>query len=464
MIQSIMQGASPNATGADRLAAGDALKNATGSTEFRPGDFIQSLVNFNPRDMYISATGGADVRTEAWDQGGNKYVKVFNQRKTTQNPNGEFRRYETIDGKALSSEDLKGKLIVSQVEVPLTQRPFYEAQGVTAKDVASSTAKNWLNIQNTSAAASLAAPELQAIAQQNTELLKKLQPLSVDPQTRSLLAGVGELRTGNTQQLNSDIQKLQELRNGHGDTKDFSDLKKTNAGITMGLNYNDGRVINTATGKTATDEDINKNIQSAQSQMGTSSAVSARKDDLMQRAQALALQGKIQNFDSLQEYINNEYKKAGLIASIEKHGGIGIAKPNLDYQTGDSFSLAFTKNELDKSYADLAAHYANKVTQAQQTLGGNIPAIGQVENTISSDPVVKQRKLAAKNNIAEFEKTIIPTQEVINQQTTPVGLLNQPQAQAPQAPKVPPVQVKQQGPTGSKPPKPVAKTMADYFK
>ena len=54
MIQSIMSAASPNATGEDRLAAAQQLKNASGSEEFRGGDFIQSLISGKPRDMYLS--------------------------------------------------------------------------------------------------------------------------------------------------------------------------------------------------------------------------------------------------------------------------------------------------------------------------------------------------------------------------------------------------------------------------
>lgn len=438
MVKAIAAAAQPNATPENRVAAADALKNATGSTEFRGGDFLQSLANLNFRDMYISATGGSDVRTEAWDQNGNKYIKVFNQRITKQNPYGEFRRYETVDGKVLTPEEQQGKVIVSQVEVPLTLRPFYEAQNVTAKDVASATGQNWLNLQKTAAAANLAAPELKAITDQNALLLPKLQGMSVNPQTRALLAGVSELRTGNTQQLKSASEKLKEFANGKGTSKEWADFKNSNGGITVGLNYNEGKGLSNSDGSTTTNTDIDKNVQSFASQMGSSNAVQARKDDLMQRAQALALDGKIENFDALQQYINNEFKKASLIASIEKHGGIGIAKPNLDFQTGDSFSLAYTKNELDKAYADLASHYGNTVAQSQKILNGTVPAIGQIEKIISSDPFVTKRKKDAIDNIANFEKTIAPTQAEINKQGLNPNLLNQPEAQTPKSPSVPP--------------------------
>lgn len=425
-IQSIFAAANPNASGEDRLNAAAALKNAAGSEEFRGGDFIQSLIKGNVRDAYISATGGADVRTRAWDQDGKEYVKVFNQRASNVNPYGEVRRYETLDGKPVDEASLKGKLITSQVEIPLTQQPFFQAQGLTAKDVAQSQSRSWINNQEIASAATLAVPELKALTADNRRVLKELQPMSVDPTTRSLLAGASEIRTGNSQQLQQASEKLKEFAKGKGTSAEFADFAKKNGGLTMGLNYNEGKGFTNSKGDTASENDLERNIQSTRNTMGSSSEVTARKNDLLERAQALALKGDLKNFNLVQRYINNQYKTANLIGGIEKKGGIGVAKPNLEFQTGDSFALAFTKNELDDAYADLADVVAKTVSLAQNELKGKIPALGDIEKAIATNPYVNSRKKQAFKDIEEFEKQNAATQAAISASQPSPTLLAQP--------------------------------------
>jgi hypothetical protein len=454
-IQSIFSAANPNATGDDRLAAAAALKNAAGSEEFRGGDFIQSLIKGNVRDAYISATGGADVRTRAWDQDGKEYVKVFNQRASNVNPYGEVRRYETLDGKPVDEASLKGKLITSQVEIPLTQQPFFQAQGLTAKDVARAQSTSWINNQEISSAATLAVPELKSLTLDNRRVLKELQPMSVDPTTRSLLAGASEIRTGNTQQLQQASERLKEFAKGKGTSAEFADFAKKNGGLTMGLNYNEGKGFTNSKGDTASENDLERNIQSTRNTMGSSSEVTARKNDLLERAQALALKGDLKNFNLVQRYINNQYKTANLISNIEKKGGIGVAKPNLEFQTGDSFSLAFTKNELDDAYADLADVFAKTVGLAQTELKGKIPALGEIEKAIASNPFIKERKQRAFQDIEKFEKENAATQAAISASQPSPSLLVQPGITAPVGAAPAPAVAAPSGPVkpaGSRPP------------
>jgi hypothetical protein len=454
-INSIMAAASPNATGEDRLNAANALKNAVGSEEFRGGDFIQALIKGNINDAYIAATGGADVRTRGWDQEGKEYVKVFNQRKSNINPYGELRRFETLDGKPLLEKDLKGKLITSQVEIPIVQQPFFQAQGLTAKDVASAQSKSWINHQEIASKGMLAGPELKALTTDNRRVLKELQPMSVDPTTRALLAGASEIRTGNTLQLQQASERLKEFAKGKGTSAEYADFAKKNAGLTMGLNYNEGKGFTDSKGQNTTESDLERNINSTRNTMGSSSEVNARKDDLLQRAQALALKGDLKNFNLVQRYINNQYKTANLISEIEKKGGIGIAKPNLEFQTGDSFSLAYTKNELDDAYADLVDVYAKTVNLAQQELNGKIPSLGEIEKAVSSNPFVKSRKQQAFKDIETFDAENAKTQQTISATQPNPQLLAQPGITPPVAAAPPPAAAPTTAPkrpTGSRPP------------
>jgi len=194
----------------------------------------------------------------------------------------------------------------------------------------------------------------------------------------------------------------------------------------MGLNYNEGKGFTNSKGDTASENDLERNIQSTRNTMGSSSEVTARKNDLLERAQALALKGDLKNFNLVQRYINNQYKTANLIGGIEKKGGIGVAKPNLEFQTGDSFALAYTKNELDDAYADLADVVAKTVSLAQSELKGKIPALGDIEKAIATNPYVNSRKKQAFKDIEEFEKQNAATQAAISASQPSPALLAQP--------------------------------------
>jgi hypothetical protein len=456
--------ANPNAQGEDRVKAMQEIQPFTNRSDFRAADFIQSVLNLNVRDAIISATGGTHTRSEAYDQDGNKYYKVFNQRVTKQNPYGEVVGYENEKFQPIKPDDLKGKIIVSQAEVPLTQRPFYQANKITAEAAATAQAANWNKIQQTAAVAQLAAPELKALTQDNYKHLSVLQTKSLDPTTRALLAGAAEIRTGNAQQLSKTSEEFAEFSKGKGSRESFDNFKKNNAGITMGLNYNEGKGFTDSSGNNVEEREVNRRIDSLRSESSSNNAITARKDDLLNKAQALKLKD-IQSYDALQGYINNEYKKGLLINGIQAQGGIGIAQPNIPYQTGDSFSLAFVKNKSDEAFADLADHYANKVFDARKQFGNSAPAIGAVETQIARDPFVRARKDQTIGEISDFEKTIQPVQEQINKQTVSPQLLVQPSIAQTNAgssssaqPVAPKTEVKANQPVGSKAPPPKEKS------
>ena len=415
----------PNSAGEEKVKATEQIKPFTNRSDFRAADFIQSVLSLNVRDAIISATGGTHTRAEAWDQDGNKYYKIFNQRITKQNPFGELVGYEDTKFQPVDPKKVEGKVIVSQVEVPVTQRPFYKANQITAEAAAIAQAENWNRLQNTAATAALAAPELKALTQDNYKHLDFLQSKSIDPATRALLAGASEIRTGNAQALTSAGDQLKEFSKGQGTREAWDNFKKVNGGITMGLNYNEGKGTTDSKGNTVDEREMNRRIESLKSEMSSTNAITARKDDLLNKAQALKLKDT-QSFDALQSYINNEFKKGLLINEIQKKGGIGIAQPNIPYQTGDSFSLAYVKNQSDDAYADFAKHFTDRVMQKRQELGNVAPGIGMVETEISQDPFVKARKAQVVRDIADFEKRIQPIQEQINKQTVPVELLSQP--------------------------------------
>jgi hypothetical protein len=448
--EALMNARLPTATPEDNIKAGQALKDVAGSNEVRWADLLGAQ-NFG--DIYKAITGGADVRTEAFDEKGNKYFKVFNQRIGPSTPNGEFRRYETVDGKQLTPEqEAKIGSITSLTEVPLTQRNFFMANQVAAKDVAAAQAADWNKLTRAGAAAIASAPAIRDFAIENKNITKQLLSSSINPATRILLAGANEIRTGNTQEIQNSANRMNRFLSGEGTNKDFEDFKKTSGGISAGFNYQEGKGLTKRDGSKANTEDIKEAVNNAMSAASSSSAVVARKEDMLAKAQLLAAEGKIQNIDLIQRYINNQAKLAALIEPIEAAGGIKIAKPNLQYSQGDSFSLAHTKAELDEMYADLAENFGQKVQKAQQEFGKSTPPIGTVERELSSDATIKQRKDITASNIQRFLQENTPVLEKVNTKPVNPQLLNQPERSKISAASAPPEMPAARGPANSRPP------------
>ena len=427
LVNALSRSAQPNTTPEQRLQDAQVIKNQKGTEDIRWGDLIQSLSKGDFQGVYVAATGGADVYSDAFDQNGNKFRKVFNQRTDKANPYGEVRRYETTDGKILTPQQVdKLGVIASLKEIPVTQRPFYEANNIMAKDAATAQAKSWNNLQEVAKDAAFTFPELKAITTEQRNILTPLLAKSVNGEVRTLLAGIGDLRTGNTQSFNSSIDRLREFQKGNGTKAQWDDFQKASGGLTLGLNYNEGKGLSNMKGENANESDINRNIATEKSNMSSENSINARKDQLMEKAVMLAAGKKIENLDLIQRAINNEFKKSQIIRQIESKGGIGIAKPNSDFAAGDSYSLAFIKNEMDDAYADLGNHLAETVRAKQGTLNGVAPAIGSIESEVARSPYVTDRKKALYSSVVQFEKEFAPIAEEINKQKVSPQLLGQP--------------------------------------
>jgi hypothetical protein len=427
VAQSLATLANPTSSGQDRVKASNVVKNFTGSDDTRPADLLKAVSNFNVGDIYKALTGGSDQYVPAWDSNGKQYFKVYNQRTTTLNPQGELRRIEDMNGKPLSTEEIQSTgPVTSLAEVPMHDRGFFQANQITAKDAATAQAKNWNNLLDKAATGVLAVPDIKAITADNREILKRLQPFSVNPKTRTLLAGVNDLRTGNAQEFSQQLDRLNEFRKGNGSKQDWEDFSKQSGGLTLGLNYSEGKGLTNSKGQTASDEEINRNAGSARAASSSTNAISARKADLMAKAQLEAFGNDLNAFNDFQRLINNEEQKANLINSIESKGGIGIAKPNIPLQHGDSFSLARTKNEMDDAYADLLSHYSKTILGSQKSLNGRTPGIGEIETAIADNPIVRQRKQDLYKNISQIEQESKPVNAQIGAQPVNPSLLSTP--------------------------------------
>ena len=401
IAKTVMQSMQPDATPEIKKQSADAIKNFATSDEFRWTDLLSAK---NLGDVVKAFTGGSDKTKIAYDANGNQYQKIYNQRTTPDNPLGELRRVMSLDGKKQYTPEELQKIgpIVTTEEVPVTQQPFFMANQVSAKDVATAQAKDWSDKQIAGSYALKNSVAIRDAAVDNKAITKELLPFSMNPHTRVLLASANEIRTGSSASTQSASEKLNKLATGKGSKSDWEDFKKASGGITMGLNYNEAKGLTNGSGQSASREDIDSAMNALQRNASSDVAITARKQDLLEKAQLLAAQGKIQNIDAIQRYINNQYVIGKAINQIEQYGGIGIAQPNLPYAQGDSFSLAHTKAVLDETYADLAEQYGNKIFETKKKYGGITPGIGTIESELATDATITGRKKSARDEIANF--------------------------------------------------------------
>jgi hypothetical protein len=452
LAETIIKGASPQADDKARLDAADAIKKASGVDQPQWMNVIQSAINLNPRDLAISLNGGADVPSQARDRNGNQWTKVFNERKTTQNPYGELRHYVDANGKKYTPEEAEkaaGGAIVSLREIPLVQQNFYKAQGISADKVAGAQAEEWNKTQKIAATAMANAPVIIDSSNQLEDIYKKLVPYSVDPKTRELLAGIGDMRTGNQRSLEKAADKLKEIVKGGSTAKNLEDLKGLTGGFTFGFNLNERKQLINADNTIATSNDIDRAVNSEKKSSSSDNAVTARKADLLNRAQIIAAKGELPNLDLIQMAVNLEYQKALAINAIESQGGIGVAKPTLPNEVGDSFSLGYVKNKISADYGALAQMFGDRVQEFKQTSKGQVPAIGDIESMISNNPAVMRGKQQSVAKIKEFLEASKPILDQIPIQTQQ-SVVGQPELAT--IPVAPPKQVDVGQPKGSRPP------------
>jgi len=409
-VQKLIKSVLPTATPQDRMAAGESMKALQNSNEARIGDVLGALVNLDPKALYVAATGGADVKEEAYNKAGQRYFKVYNQR-------DELRRYEDGKGNALSDKDMESiGPLTSKRDITAERLPAWVASGQTFKDVAAAQAANWNKTLKTGAAALTSSGVIKDASVDNQSILPDLYKVSLDPNVRAILSGAATISTGNQKDISTANQTASKMENGTATSSDLSNLINSAVGVQLGLKYSEDKGLTNSKGERVTSSDIKSAANSYATSQSSKDAINARQTDLLAKAQLLKA-ANIPNIDKIQRFINNNHQIALAQKDIEDNGGIGIAKPNLPYSQGDSFTLAHIKAVNDEQYADLASKYGQTVMKQSQSLPpGTTPPIGTVEAQLSIDPEVINRKLKARQTMkdvvanTEAQMNAIPTQ------------------------------------------------------
>jgi hypothetical protein len=411
-VQNLIKSVLPTATPQDRMAAGESMKALQNSNEARIGDVLGALVNLDPKALYVAATGGSDIKEEAYNKAGQRYFKVYNQR-------DELRRYEDGKGNALSDKDMESiGPLTSRRDITAERLPAWVAAGQTFKDVAAAQAANWNKTIKTGAAALTNSGVIKDASVDNQSILPDLYKVSLDPNVRAILSGASTISTGNQKDVSTANQTANKMENGTATGSDLSNLVNSAVGVQLGLKYSEEKGLTNSKNEKVSSSEIKSAANSYATSQSSKDAINARQTDLLAKAQLLKA-ANIPNIDKIQRFINNNHQIALAQKDIEDNGGIGIAKPNLPYSQGDSFTLAHVKAINDEQYADLANKYGQTVIKQSQSLPpGTTPPIGTIEAQLSIDPEVINRKLKARQTMkdvvanTEAQMNAIPTQDI----------------------------------------------------
>lgn len=413
LVQAVTKIADPKATPDDRLKAGAIVKNYAGTDEMRLPDFIASVMTLNIPAAIVSATGGANVYKRAFDQNGNNYQAIYNQR-------GELRGYQTNDGKRLSDEDLKGKFIAIPEDLPLSQRAGFVQQNMSAKTIGEATAKQWAADQDTAGTAASNSIGLLDATDHLRAITPQLAPLSVNPATRSLIAGIGSIGYGNRSAVEDIKTNATDVYNGTAKQKEGQKTvdKMASLGIKGIAGYQEGKGAVDKEGNVIDWHKLDNELTKKASEKSSYDQIQTNQRQLLEQAQILAAQGKLQNLDLIKDAINTQAKAQGHIANIQATNGgkgLGFAQPNPDFNLGDSFSSLAVANEANNHYAKLAKLFADKVFTKQKEVGpyGAAP-IGSVQNDIRNDPLLGTLKSERDSNLQQLQKILSQYSKKVN--------------------------------------------------
>jgi hypothetical protein len=417
IVEKVMTAASGQGTPEDNIEVANVFKTAN---EARIGDVLAGIFKADPLRVYVGLTGGADVHERGYDGAGNQYGAVYNQR-------GELRGYKNLsNGKYLTEQELAQiGPITSKSDITAERQQAFKSIGANLADVAKARATDFIKTQQLAGEAGANGGMIRELGAQNNEISKRLSPASLDPKTLALVKGVSSIRTGDEQQTRSTVDTLKQFANGNKASNELSKSAKDSIGLNFGLQYHQGRGWVDSKGNVASNEQLEKMGRQFEESQSSNKAIETRQQDMLQRAQILAA-GKPELLNDITALINNNYKIAVAQNAIEQHGGIGVARPNLPQQLGDSFMSARQKAISDEYYgAASEAFYSFMEKRLKNIPAGRSPDIGALRAEFAQSPeMARLRKNAAEqSHIVDKENAVISSE--IGQRQATQGLTNE---------------------------------------
>lgn len=441
VVQKVMTAASGQGTPEDNIEVANVFKTAN---ESRIGDVLAGIFKADPLKVYVGLTGGADVHERGYDGAGNQYGTVYNQR-------GELRGYKNLsNGKYLTEQELAQiGPITSKSDITAERQQAFKAIGANLADVAKARATDFINTLELSREAGVNGGLIRDLGAQNNEIAKRLSPASLDPKTLAFVKGISSMRTGDEQQTRATVDTLKEFANGKRSSDQLSKSAKDSIGLNFGLQYHQGRGWTDSKGNVVSVNELEKMGRQFEEGQSSNKAIETRQQEMLQRAQILAAKNP-ELLSDMTALINNNYKISVAQNQIEKFGGIGVARPNLPQQLGDSFMSARQKAISDEYYgAASEAFYSFMEKRLKGIPAGRSPDIGTLRAEFAQSPeMARLRKGAAEQSLIVDKENAVVSAEISKRQATK-GLTNETGREA-VAPRV--NASSNMGPSGSRPP------------
>ena len=441
VVKQVMTAVSPDATPEDRLKVSEVFKTAN---EARIGDVLAGIFKGDPLKVYVGLTGGADVKERGYDASGNQYAVVHNQR-------GEIRGYQNLStGKSLTEDELAQiGPITSKSDITAERQQVFKSIGANLADVAKARADDFVKTQQLAGEAGANGGLIKQLGAENNDISKRLAPASLDPKTLALVRGLSSIRTGDEQQTRSTVDTLKEFANGTKSSAELSKSAKDSIGLNFGLQYHQGRGWTDSKGNVASADQLEKMGRQFEEGQSSNKAIETRQQDMLARAQTM-LAGKPELLNDITALVNNNAKIAMAQNLIEQHGGIGVARPNIPHQLGDSFMSARQKAISDEYYGSASEAFYNFMQSRLKNIPvGRSPDIGLLRAEFAQSPeMAKLRKNAAEQSHQVDKENAVVAAEV-GQRQTMQGLTNEGRAEA-VAPRE--NSARNLGPQGSRPP------------
>jgi hypothetical protein len=426
VVQTLSKVIDPNATAEHRIAGANILKDesqplpkveqkgvpfehqipgdAPGSNEFRWSDLLGQP---NSREAIKNYKGGADQRVEAFDNNGNRYFKVYNQRVSSSNPNGEFRRYEDEHFNPLTNKQIADAGIIASLrDIPLAQQNSYVNGGITAKAAAQNQAEYGNRTANIASAIAGGAPQLKANAIREKEITAALEPYSLSPKVQAVFAGIHSTVYGAQKDVKNASETLKRIASGTASSNEASDFFKKSGELGIDVlakaNYAEGKGTTLANGKKLSTEDVNSLSSAFSNAINQSAQVQSTKQDKLD--QAILLEAKLDPkvIDQIREYKDLSFVDAKIQNDLERMG-YSVLRPTVPHEQTNSYVYAGAKARQNELYADVASKYLKHATQS--LTNGKAPAVGQVELLTNADPETQAITKSHYNNLAEFLKS-----------------------------------------------------------
>jgi hypothetical protein len=419
-VKDVMNVASPNATPENRMKTAEIFKNAN---DARPEDVIQGVLNLNPAQIYLGLTGGSDRREEAIAADGQRYYKIYNSRVSPTNPVGELRRIEDGSGRILDEKQMQevGPL-TSRSDITAERSAAFISRGQAFRDVAQANSGNYITIQKSAAEAGFNGSAISDLAQENQALGTKLGKASLSPAMSAHLAGIGSIRSGNAERIKNSRESFKQFVTGTQSEDAWNKLLDETGGFNLGLQYKQGEGLTHGGKKVTSTDDIDRIVKNYEKDQSSDQAIERRKSDLLEQAQIKATGNDLAALNDIRAFINNNAKIALMQNKIEEAGGIGVAKPNLPHQLGESFQSGTLKAISDKYYGDASNLWSQFVDQKRSQLrNGEIPPMGKWQAEFANSPQLIQLRTKAKEDSNAYLKASEAEVKAKSSETLPVG-------------------------------------------